>query len=484
MKVVQNVNSQIQNALHQPSPEIAIRDVKHVMARELQALDPKTQIKSTDYFNHTFVPDFVLTWGSGSERPTRDVYLRFNVDEPLIQRDLLSLREESPAFISISGSSAHSGQAEMIAAEYEDCLLSSASTLEKISSEASRTPVTQMLKSSLLQGGKGYLVGESANEVQRAVSRADSALTNLNAAEVDKTVRVMNNHFARGFSARIERVMQVLWVSQGGEVSEFPGTLESRTALSPDELIEILPFLLSLEEISSIEFWRNLGESLSLGILQGLESWPANSNLNLLVNANLDRIKTKGVALDRIEFDLFDDPGAPPYWHIQESQLRMRCSEIDLRFVDDRRKTAHRSDVGRAPQWLEIEHRLDRYGIEGIEFTSPGSKTHIKSSTTDGLRDSTDMSALSRALGKLARVISVELRLPNSRDNVEIDFDRSVVDAVGVPLGPHLLAYLGLDLLYQSSQKTLEDLSAFVTVGGSLPWWKDGKVERITGESN
>ncbi|MCX4640834.1 hypothetical protein OG775_38040, partial [Streptomyces platensis] len=60
MKVVQNVNSQIQNALHQPSPEIAIRDVKHVMARELQALDPKTEIKSTDFLlqPRTFVPDF------------------------------------------------------------------------------------------------------------------------------------------------------------------------------------------------------------------------------------------------------------------------------------------------------------------------------------------------------------------------------------------------------------------------------------------
>ncbi|MEU5280469.1 hypothetical protein AB0G87_29110 [Streptomyces asoensis] len=475
---MQNVNSQIQNALHQASPEAAIRDVKHVMARELQALDPKTEIKSTDYFNHTFVPDFVLTWGSGSERPTRDVYLRFNIDTPLIQRDLLSLHEESPAFISISGGSSHDERAEIIAAEYDDCLLSSAATLERISNEDSHTPVTQMLKSSLLQGGKGYLVGESANNVQRAVSQADSALTNLNSAEVDATVRTMNSHFARGFSARIERVMQVLWVSQGGEASEFPGTLESRTALSSNELVEILPFLLSLENISSIEFWRNLGENINLGLLQDLENWPANPNLNLLVNANLDRVKAKGAALDRVEFNLFDDPDSPPYWHIQDSQLHMRCSEIDLRFVDDRRKTAHRTDVGRAPQWYEIEQRLDRYGIEGVEFASPGSKAHIKSSTTDGLRDSTDVRALSKALGQLARVISVELRLPNSRDNVEIDFDRSAVDAVGAALSPHLLAHLGLDLLYQSSQKTLEDLSSFVSVGGTLPWWRDKRVER------
>ncbi|MPY57435.1 hypothetical protein [Streptomyces spongiae] len=481
---MQNVSSQIQNALHQASPEAAIRDVKQVMARELQALDPKTEIKSTDYFNHTFVPDFVLNWGAGSERPTRDVYLRFNIDAPLIQRDLLSLHEESPAFISIATTGSPGGQTETIAAEYDNCLLSSAATLEGISSEDSRTPVSQMLKSSLLQGGKGYLVGESAIDVQRAVSHADSALTTLDAPEVSATVRAMNDHFSRGFSARIERVMQVLWVSQGGDATDFPGTLESRSVLSPDELIEILPFLLSLEDISNIEFWRNLGENISLRLLQDLENWPTSANLNLLVNANLDRIKTKGVALDQVDLNLFDDPDAPPYWDIQESQLHLRCSEIDLRFVDDRRKTAHRSDIGRTPQWSEIESRLDQYGIEGIEFASPGSKTRIKSNTMDGLRESTDMRALSDALGNLARVISVELRLPDSRDNVEIDFDRSAVDAVGAALSPHLLAHLGLDLLYQASQKTLEDLRAFMTVSHSLPWWKDKKMKRMWGYSD
>ncbi|WAP57030.1 hypothetical protein [Streptomyces sp. S465] len=481
---MQSVATQIQNALHQSSPEAAIRDVKHVMARELQSLDPKTEIKSTDYFNHTFVPDFVLTWGSGNQRPTRDVYLRFSVDTPLIQRDLKSLHEEAPAFISIGRNIEGDDEAGQLASQYDNCLLSSATALEAISNEDSRTPVTQMLKSSLLQGGKGYLIGEAAGDIHQAVSRTDSALASLDVPQVSATVRAMNEHFSHGFATRIERVMQVLWISQGGDAQEFPGTLEADTALSASELTQILPFLLPLEEISNIEFWRSLGENLDLGHLQSLEHWKSSFNLNLLINANLDRIKAKGVALDQVELNLFDDPDAAPYWEIVDSQLRMRCGHIDCRFVDDLRKTAHRTAVGRAPRWFAIEQRLDRYGIEGIEFTSPVSKTRIQSSTTEGLRESTDMRALSEALGKLARVVAVELRLPNSRDNVEINFDRAAVDAVGTSLSAHVLAHLGLDLLYQSTQETLDEFRRFVSVEQRLPWWRSESAERLTDQAD
>ncbi|MET8688899.1 hypothetical protein ABZV77_32285 [Streptomyces sp. NPDC004732] len=473
--MLQEIDTQIQDALHQASPEAAMRDVKHVVARELQSLDPKTEIKTTDYFNHTFIPDFVLSWGgAGDHRPTRDVYLRFSVDAPLIKRDLQSLHEESPAFISIAGGARASAESEFAAHEYDNCLLSSASTLESISNENSPTPVTQMLKSSLLQGGKGYLVGEAAAGVQRAVSRADGALSQLDEIEVEASVRAMKEHLSQSFASRIARVMQVMWVSQGGDAQRFPGASRTAASLSSEELNQILPFLLSLEDVTNLEFWRNLGENLTLDHLQQLENRRISRNLDLLVNVNLDRINARGVAVDRLHPDLFDDLSGPPCWEVLDSQLNLRCGETGFRFVDDRRKISHRTEMGIAPRWYEIERRLDRYGIEGIEFTSPGSKTHIRSSTSEGLRESMDMQALSEALGEMARVISVELRWPRSRQNVEIDFDRSAVESVGSAIGLHILAYLGLDLLRQSSSHALEGFQRFVSEGGRLPWWQDG----------
>jgi hypothetical protein len=483
---MQTIDAQIQNALHQSSPEAAMRDVKHVVARELQSLDPKTEIKATDYFNHTFIPDFVLTWGTGDQRPTRDIYLRFSVDAPLIQRDLRSLHEESPAFIAIADSSRSSElRSESVAYEYDDCLLSTTSTLESISKEDSRTPVTQMLKASLLQGGKGYLVGNSAAEVQRAVSHTDAALSRLDYFEVSASVRAMNDHLSPAFSSRIERVMQVMWVSQGGEAERFPGTHEIVAALSSGELTQILPFLLSLEEVVNNDFWRNLGENLSIGHLQELEHWRGSRNLDLLVNANLDRISARGASVDQIQPDLFDDLDGPPYWEVVDSHLHLRCGEVDFKFVDDLRKISHRSELGIAPRWVEIEHRLGRYGIQGIEFTSPASKTRIKSSTTEGLRESMDMQALSEALGELARVMAAELRWPRSRHNIGIDFARSAVESVGAALSPHILAYVGLDLLRQASSETLAEFQRFVTSDERFPWWnnKGGRLGAVPEQS-
>jgi hypothetical protein len=450
-----------------------MRDVKHAVARELQSLDPKTEIKATDYFNHTFIPDFVLTWGSGGQRPTRDIYLRFSVDAPLIQRDLRSLHEDSPAFIAIAGGGHSTRESESVAHEYDDCLLSSTSTLESISREDSRTPVTQMLKASLLQGGKGYLVGDSAAEVQRAVSSADSALSRLDEPEVAASVRAMNDHLSPAFSSRIERVMQVMWVSQGGDAENFPGTHETVTSLSSGELTQILPFLLSLEDVANNDFWRNLGENLALWHLQELSHWRHSRNLDLLINANLDRLNARAAAVDQVQPNLFDELDGPPYWEVVDSHLHLRCGEVDFKFVDDRRKIAHRTELGIAPRWYEIEHRLDRYGIEGIEFTSPGSKTRIRSSTTEGLRESMDMQALSEALGEFARVMAVELRWPRSRHNIEIDFDRFAVESVGASISLHVLAYLGLDLLYRASPKSLRSFQKFVTADEQFPWWND-----------
>ncbi|MDQ0581639.1 hypothetical protein [Streptomyces rishiriensis] len=468
---MKTIDAQIQNALHQASPEAAIRDVKHAVARELQSLDPKTEIKATDYFNHTFIPDFVLTWGSGGQRPTRDIYLRFSVDAPLIQRDLKSLHEDSPAFIAIASGQRPPRESESVAREYDDCLLSSTSTLESISREDSRTPVTQMLKASLLQGGKGYLVGDSAAGVQRAVSSADAALARLDGQEVAASVRALSNHLAPAFSSRIERVMQVMWVSQGGDAENFPGTHETVASLSSGELTQILPFLLSLEDVVNNDFWRNLGENLELGHLQDLEYWRGSSNLNLLINANLDRLNARGAAVDRVQPNLFDELDGPPYWEVSDSHLHLRCGDVDFKFVDDRRQIAHRTELGIAPRWFEIEHRLDRYGIEGIEFTSPGSKTRIRSSTTEGLPESMNMQALSEALGEFARVMAVELRWPRSRHNVEVDFDRFAVESVKSSIGLHLLAYLGLDLLHQASPRLLSSFQRFVTADERFPWW-------------
>ncbi|GGW55107.1 hypothetical protein GCM10010381_45710 [Streptomyces xantholiticus] len=267
--------------------------------------------------------------------------------------------------------------------------------------------------------------------------------------------------------------MQVIWVSQGGDANNFPGIHETVTSLSSGELEQILPFLLSLEDVTNEDFWRNLGENLALGHLQELSHWQHSRNLDLLVNANLDRLNARAATVDRVQPNLFDDLDGPPYWEVVDSHLHLRCGDVDFKFVDDRRKIVHRTELGITPRWYEIDRRLERYGVEGIEFTSPGSKARIRSSTTEGLRESMDMQALSEALGEYARVMAVELRWPGSRHNIEVDFDRSAVESVGSSISLHILAYIGLDLLHRAAPKTLRAFQNFVTTDEKFQWWNN-----------
>jgi hypothetical protein len=290
-------------------------------------------------------------------------------------------------------------------------------------------------------------------------------------------INSLSSSFTPPFFSRMQKVMKVLWASRGGDADDFPG--EGRGgALSTGELSEILPFILKLDEIRNTSFWRELGENLSLHVLENLEHVEAGCNLNYLVNVNLDRVKAKSMALDRSELTLFDDEEDPLHWEIADSTLILGSPEFALRFVNDRRKISRRNrDLGRAPRWAEIEDRINRFSAEGIEFTAPTSKLRIQSSTAAGLTDSTDMNALNSALGDLARVNSIQLRVPHSREMLEINFDRSVVDSIEAPIGPHLLARYGLDLLYQASDEVLEYLKEFVSQADELPWWRGSEDE-------
>lgn len=467
------ITATISNALQQNSPDAVIRDVKHTVARELESLDPRVEVRSTDYFNHTFVPDFVLGWESGKDKQTRDVYLRFDLREAAISRDLESLKSDSPAFIGIGGDSSGGSSTGPDFAAFETCLLSSTAALEPLATLKSRSPMAQMVKSSLLQGGRGYMMGRNAREITQAANQADSALANLNGPAVSDALISLARNFVPQFSSRMQKVMQVLWASHGGGVDDFPGEGRAESSLSAAELTEILPFILRLAEITNLDFWRNLGKSLTLGLLESLNHFEGSPNLDHLVNANLDRIKAKSMSLDRSDPTLFDDIDGLR-WRVNDAMLLLSHSQFDLAFVNDRRKIARRTkDLGRTPRWNEIEGRISRFSTEGIEFTAPTSKLRIQSSTAEALTRSTNMDALSSALGEFARVNSIQLRIPLSNETLEINFDRSVVDSQPAPVSLHVLARYGLDLIYQASPELLSDLELFTSMDSALPWWAE-----------
>ncbi|MCF2435222.1 hypothetical protein LV779_13790 [Streptomyces thinghirensis] len=60
---------EINSALDHPDPRQAVERVKDVVQRRLLDVYPTARIVRTDFFNHTYVPDLLMTWSSGAHRP-------------------------------------------------------------------------------------------------------------------------------------------------------------------------------------------------------------------------------------------------------------------------------------------------------------------------------------------------------------------------------------------------------------------------------
>lgn len=98
--VTESFTAAIHDALGAADDSYSIARIKSLPAGELARLDSRAQIRVTQYFNHTYIPDFVLTWSSGAVRE-REVFLRFAQTGPAFERDLARIGPREPTVFAL-----------------------------------------------------------------------------------------------------------------------------------------------------------------------------------------------------------------------------------------------------------------------------------------------------------------------------------------------------------------------------------------------
>lgn len=91
----------VNNALDTDSWDGAVSSVKQVMGRAIRELDETARLEVTNYFNHSFVPDYRITWPDPAV-PDRDIYLRLGSSAEFIAGDLELIGDSRPIFIGLS----------------------------------------------------------------------------------------------------------------------------------------------------------------------------------------------------------------------------------------------------------------------------------------------------------------------------------------------------------------------------------------------
>ncbi|WP_159072346.1 hypothetical protein [Streptomyces sp. CMB-StM0423] len=388
----ETMRSAIQEALGAHNGDELIRGVKNVLTYEISALDPAVKIENTGYFNHTFVPDLVMTWGEGSRKQQRDIFLRFSLRAATVGRDVQALAQGSPVLLALKGSDSD-GEIATVQQEISEAgevLVTDVPALDEIRSSGTvstpeelddvtepyprgGSPLLNLVRTSVMRGGRGLLTTETAHELRGQARRRTRETEISELRQFGETVR---NLFRGETATRLERAAQLMQMGLTGDVSLIeqaqivdPSEEELiRGRLSESELRVMLPYLLRRDDVTSNpRYWRHLGSMVTLELLESISSDLHGIDLTRLVEPNKDSWLALRAALSyNVEPDQEGvGTGYVERWEIRARMLNLIMGQYRVMVTADRRRIRTREDNPPA-RWADIEERLQPFHLTGV----------------------------------------------------------------------------------------------------------------------
>lgn len=281
----------IHDGLFDPSPSQSIIRVKDAVAKELAALDATARVKRTDHFNHTFAPDFIMTW---PDARTRRVYLRMAYDLEALVDDVALIDSTDPPIFGLTESESIEAKPrvdEVIADS--DAMFTEPAALEKLIDRKKSDSTANMLSNALAQGGRGSFVGDEAVDLADVVQRGFTSAAQVDTEGTAEAVETISDRLQSQQAWRMNRVLQAVWEGSEGSLSTFPGKADVSGRLNA----ESLSYLVKYMRTDDRDFWRRVGRELTLTDLESLDFDEASANIASLIQANLDAISARATVV-------------------------------------------------------------------------------------------------------------------------------------------------------------------------------------------
>lgn len=426
------------DALLDRDPRESEHRVKSAIADALSAFDPTATVKVTSYFNHTFAPDMLLSWGQ-AQRP---VFLRFTDNVPELGHDIEMLDKLDPLVFGLSTPTASSVVENRLdeRSRNADVLLTTPTAVEELTGREAPAATDRMLRNSLAHAGRGALIG-SSNARELADTFAQG-LTSAAGGEVGGTreaLATIEHFFAVGQARRLNRVVQAVWEGGGARLDQYPGDPE----LSADVGSLPLLYLVQLMDTDDLSFWRGVGRNLTLEHLVDLGHADAADyeNFQHLINANLDVLRAR--ACHVLDMRLYDDSEPPTLkWGVDlpVSETPPALTLVGPGFLVYAARSRGELDprVRKPGSGIPVEEYIERTQKASVTAVnvSVGDK-HLALSADSGMTDSEFLEAATSGLPS-AMVDRATVTTPTGR--VTVDFPQST--GTGVTRSDTLLAHL------------------------------------------
>jgi hypothetical protein len=426
----------VEYALSSYDAEDLIDGVKRAVHHELHELDPTASIESTAYYNHSVIPDFVVTWNESGRKYDRQVFLRPSILSATAGRDIEILGHSAPVLLALRSNFDPLAEESAVRhiANAPDVLLTDVNSIAQIAAEIDSrelSPLHSLVRSNLVRGGRGLIFSSEADRINSAIDYSSGDINELREFE-----RIVDSLFLSDAAARLQRAARLLTVGVTGNLSLLREN-DVRVAsardgkLSGAEVSALLPYLLGRTGITDDPaYWSYLGSILTLDLLEEMAHDLADLDLTPLVVPNLANWQAMKASVS-----LGSETYAPdariisPYrWHFDAKMLSIVVGEWRIHVTPNGRRL--RAQNRAAPvSWDEISEQLRGFQLSGVLLSGIQRQVHVSSDTDTDVYN--DVQAIRQSVEDDFQVPQVTIRVhgEGSDTDVTVNFPAMLASA-------------------------------------------------------
>jgi hypothetical protein len=422
-----DLTGSISNALGNPDWTASVLSIKAILRAAIGEVDPQAEIVNTAYFNHSFVPDFVINWPRDARAASRDVFLRLNNDMSGFQDDLDHLGADRPMLM---GLEPLPDALEPPVRQPSDAgsLITDPVAIQGLSNAGSER-FGRLIPSAVLKGGRGLIDDTAAVRLTSSAQAIFEGAQNHDREVVSDAVDAVAPFLSTGTSRQVTNFARILWEATGGTPSDFPRQTELE-GVDNDGLI----YLLSEAPEDDLKFWRSIGATVNFGrLLQIVRSTPR--NLRVLLAANLDRFGAGALMVKERDQRLPDER-----WAMTANGLLFRGENFDAYFAQ-KRGDLPRADTADALSLTTFRLRSGGHRVQSVTFSTDRETEIVVDSDIRNVADDRALELLEQdsgsqisravvAVGGKPLVANFVERVARGRTNARFSLDRLLEDAI------------------------------------------------------
>jgi hypothetical protein len=412
--------ARIAQALAIERPQDSVESIKSTVIAELQALDPRMRLKTTEYFNHSYVPDLVASWPSDPASSERYIYLRLNSEAERLLEDIELVQENHPIIFGLDETRRASDNGpERLEQTSRDTntLITDAWGVERFIPDPS-SRFLRLVATAVAQGGRGILDRPAAANASNSLAQGFEGALHTRELPTKRAVGTIATLLNERHAGRITRLLQAVWIGAGGRLEDFPW----QRSLVGDVADDALQFLLEYDDIVDQSFWRRLGRLVTVAQLARLDLPSGSGNLDRLVQSNLDLLWARSCRVRSEDDRLSPEIRSELFWFIDSHLLGLKGAGFAAYLAEHADELSRvRADVGDGISIGELLTRSVDVAVNEAELSTGDRVITYASETEADVVHDQQLARIAETLGSEVLVKRVGVTLNRAR-HLSCDF--------------------------------------------------------------